>query len=245
VRTRCEALSIQAAAGAMPGVLWVPEERGRVPGVLVLMDAYGLTPHVERVTAQLAASGYAALAPDLYYRFQRRHFPYENPHRTADGLMRTIALSEAPEERAKDDRTLLDVVAALDALAVHPCVEATQLAVIGFGMGGHLAFLSACRLGGRLRAGAVFCGTRLVPLLSEVRSLDAPLLLLFAGRDRSTSPAQIDRMRAELDYFEKPYRLESYGEADDGFYCEDREAHVPELAVLAWDEAVGWFRKYF
>ena len=233
-----------APGGEMPAVLWAPEHAGRVPGVLVLMEAYGLTPHIEAVAAQLAEQGYAALAPDLFHRFQRRRVPYEDPHAAAAMVMRTIALSGSPEERAKDDRALADIDRALDALAGHPVVAATGLGVFGFGMGGHLAFLAACRGAGRVRAAVVYQGARMVPILSEARNLEAPLLLLFGGRDSSVPSAQIDRIRAELDYFEKAYRIEVYAEAGEGVLCEDRESYAPTDAAHAHDEALGWLRKH-
>src|SRR5713101_6491945 len=54
--------------GTMPAVLCRPKRRGPYPGVLVLMEAFGLTPHIEEVTTRIAREGYVALAPDLYYR---------------------------------------------------------------------------------------------------------------------------------------------------------------------------------
>jgi carboxymethylenebutenolidase len=227
----------------MPAVLWAPERAGRAPGVLVLMEAYGLTPHIERVAQRLAENGYAALAPDLFYRFQRRQVSYEDPRGAAAMVMRAIALSSSPEERAKDDRGLADIEVALDALGGHPAVAAPRLAVVGFGMGGHLAFLAACRFADRIQAAVVYQGTRLVPVLSEARHLEAPLLMVFGGRDPAIPPAQIDRIRAELEYFEKAYRIDVYSDASVGFFCEDRESYCAESAGQACQESLAWLRK--
>jgi dienelactone hydrolase len=49
VQRRGETLKIAAADGVMPAVVWTPGAPVRRPGVLLLADAYGLTPHVESV----------------------------------------------------------------------------------------------------------------------------------------------------------------------------------------------------
>ena len=73
------------------------------------MEAFGLNDHVREVSRRLAGAGYAALAPDLYYREEVSAIPYDDPDRAADRVMRTVALSDAPEERVKDERALADV----------------------------------------------------------------------------------------------------------------------------------------
>ncbi len=242
--TRIESLRISATEGEMPAAVHVPDSPGRVPGVLVLMEAYGLTPHIASVAARLAQSGLVGLAPDLYYRFGGRRIAYDDPDRAADMVMRTMALSDAPEERAKDERMLADVERALAALAAHPAVEPGRIAIIGFGLGGHLSFLSACRIGERIRAAVAFYPGRLVPLLPQARQLGAPVLLLFGGRDPSIPSPQIDRIRAELDYLRKPCEIRVYPEAGHGFFCEERESYAPAAAAAAWAEALGWLHKH-
>jgi dienelactone hydrolase len=228
----------------MGAALWAPESPGPVPGVLVLMEAYGLTPHIERVARRLAEDGFVALAPDLYHRFARRRVPYDAPDRAADLTMRTIALSGAAEERAKDDRVLADVASALSVLASHPQVDADALAVVGFGMGGHLSFLAACRFCERVRAAVSFYGGRIVPILGEARALSAPLLLCFGASDRSIPAAQVDRIRAELEYLGKTHRVCVYEDAEHGFFCEERACYAPLAAEKAWQDTLGWLREH-
>jgi len=46
--------------------LSMPPDMGLWSGVLVIMDAFGLTGDIRQVTDRLAAVGYLAFAPDLY-----------------------------------------------------------------------------------------------------------------------------------------------------------------------------------
>jgi len=65
---RTSRVQIPAPDGAMRGHLAEPEGPGPFPAVLVLMEAFGLVPSIETVADRLAAEGYVAIAPDLYYR---------------------------------------------------------------------------------------------------------------------------------------------------------------------------------
>src|SRR5439155_725032 len=56
------------SAGAFPAFLARPTGEGPAPAVLVIMEAFGLNAHIKDVARRLAAEGYVALAPDLYWR---------------------------------------------------------------------------------------------------------------------------------------------------------------------------------
>src|SRR5437867_7639761 len=45
-----------------------PAAAGRYPGVIVIMEAFGLNDHIKDVARRFAEQGYCALAPDMYTR---------------------------------------------------------------------------------------------------------------------------------------------------------------------------------
>src|SRR5438094_118072 len=45
-----------------------PTAPGRYPGVIVIMEAFGLNDHIKDVARRFAEQGYCALAPDMYTR---------------------------------------------------------------------------------------------------------------------------------------------------------------------------------
>jgi len=217
---------------------------GPLPGVLVLMEAFGVNAHLRSVTRGLAEEGYVALAPDLYYCEGERSLAYGSTDRAADRVMRTIALSDAPEERVKDDRVLADIAAGLGVLAEHPHVDPGRIGTIGFGMGGRLAFLVACRQSELIRAAVVVSGERIIPVLSEARTLRAPSLLLFGGHDSEIPFSHVDRIQAELSYLGKPHEVKLYPTAENGFFCKERATYHPEAAMDAWRRTLAWFAKH-
>src|SRR5689334_7198307 len=53
--------------GTMDAFVVLPEA-GSGPGVLVLMEIFGVGPYIRRACERLAELGYVAMAPDLYRR---------------------------------------------------------------------------------------------------------------------------------------------------------------------------------
>ncbi|MBU6421895.1 MAG: dienelactone hydrolase family protein, partial [Gammaproteobacteria bacterium] len=44
-----------------------PEGKGSFPGMVVMMEAYGITGHIRGVCERLAKSGFVAVAPDIFH----------------------------------------------------------------------------------------------------------------------------------------------------------------------------------
>lgn len=57
---------VAGSTGEFRGYLATPEGREPWPGVMVIHDVLGMTTDLKRITDRFAASGYLALAPDLY-----------------------------------------------------------------------------------------------------------------------------------------------------------------------------------
>ncbi|HZR36501.1 MAG TPA: dienelactone hydrolase family protein [Nevskia sp.] len=212
----------------------------RAPGVVVLMEAYGLTMHIRRVCDRLAAAGFHALAPDLYHGQQ---FSYAS-------MDQAIAML-----RSLDDARLMDEIgASLDWLGRQPEVDRARLAAQGYCMGGRLAFLAGCRHPGKLRAVVSHYGSAIhpegdkdrlgrTPPIAEAAALAAPLLLIYGGADTSIPPAEHARLAQRLGELQKRYVLSVYPGAAHGFCCEDRAAYAPEAAEAAHAEAVDFLRR--
>ena len=247
METTLEIIEIQAPGGPMPAWVGRPaRDRGPGAAVLVLMEAFGLNDHVRDLLRRLAEAGYVALAPDLYYREREdaRPIPYTELDRAADMVMRTVALSDAPEERVKDDRMLADVAAALAALRADAGVDGERVGLLGLSTGGRLAFLAACRDPAPVRAVVVFYGGRIMPIVGESRSLRAPTLLLFGEKDPGISLPQVDRIRAELEYHGAPHEIETYAGVAHGFLSEGRDSYDANSAKRAWQRALSWLERH-
>jgi carboxymethylenebutenolidase len=117
-------------------------------GVVVMMEAFGLNAFIKGVCDRFARAGYMALAPDIYHGDT---FEYADRER---------AIARVNE--VDDDVAMREVGAALDVLVAHGARDG-RLAVIGFCMGGRLAFLANAVHGTRLAASVSFYGGGIAP----------------------------------------------------------------------------------
>jgi carboxymethylenebutenolidase len=227
-------VSVPAPGGAMRAHLAEPAGPGPFPAVLVLMEAFGLVPSIESVANRLAAEGYVALAPDLYYR--------EGADDTAryDDLPRAMELMGALLRRG--DAYAEDVAASIDFLEARPRVARGRIGVTGFCMGGALTFGSACALPGRIAAAAPFYGGGITRLLPRAAQIACPLLFFFGERDALIPLEQVREIEARLRELGKEFRIEVYPGADHGFFNEDRAAtYHPQAAADAWKKLLHFF----
>jgi carboxymethylenebutenolidase len=46
-----------------------PETTGKPPGVIVILEAFGVNKHIRKVTDKLCRAGYGAVAPGLHHHW--------------------------------------------------------------------------------------------------------------------------------------------------------------------------------
>jgi len=232
IRTSHE--SVTTPDGAMPVYVAEPTQPGRRPAVIVIMEAFGLNAHIEDVTRRIAAEGYVALAPDIYWRSLPDNKVGYDELPKAIGLM----------QKVKDPSAVQDLGAALDALAKRPNVNAAKVGVTGFCMGGRLAFLAAAELGARITAVAPFYGGGIAGLLGKAEKIRAPLQLFFGEKDAFIPQDQVNAIDAKLKELGKSYTIKTYPGTVHGFFCNDRPDYNAPAAADAWQQLLGFFRKH-
>ena len=62
---------IDIAADGFSGYLSLPPT-GRGPGIVLIQEIWGVNEHIRAVADQYAQDGYVVLAPDLFWRLERR-----------------------------------------------------------------------------------------------------------------------------------------------------------------------------
>lgn len=225
-----QTVNIKTADGTMPAHWVVPAGKGPFPAVIVLMEAFGLVPHIEEVAERLAGEGYAALAPDVYYRsLPDNKVGY-------DELPKAIGLMQKVNDRA----FVGDMTAAISFMEQSGKVKADATGVIGFCMGGRLAFLTACELPDKVAAAAPFYGGGIGNHLTQASNIACPLLLFFADKDGFIPISQVEAIDAKLKDLGKDYRIKRYADADHGFFCNNRASYHPASAADAWQELKGF-----
>src|SRR4026209_2012086 len=117
---------------------------GTGPGVLVIQEWWGLDSGIKEMTGRLGADGFVALAPDLYHGELAGHTEMDK----AAKLMQSLP----------PDRAGRDLSGAVDYLAGHRAVTGKGIGVVGFCMGGMLAFFIAANRPDKVKAVVPFYG---------------------------------------------------------------------------------------
>ena len=232
-------IMISTPDGQMPAFLFAPTEGNRKPAVILLMEAFGLTPHIRNVAARIANIGYVVLAPDLYYReLPNNKFGYDEVE-PAIAMMWRLDFDKSVEE---------DIGAALAYVKSLPDVYPDKVGVTGFCLGGGLTFLTACKLSSEIAAAAPFYGVVLDEWLDAVKNITVPLYLFFGGVDPYIP---LERVRQIESRFQevgkevgKDYILKVYSDADHGFFCEERSSYNRSAAEDSWRELTEFFNKH-
>jgi carboxymethylenebutenolidase len=110
-------IDIQMPDGVADAYLTRPDDGDRHPGVLFLMDAFGIRPAIESMADRIAGRGYAVLAPNLFFRAGRSPvLPF--PDMTQEGAraeffkgVRPLMDALTPEAIAADGAAYLDELA--------------------------------------------------------------------------------------------------------------------------------------
>ena len=204
-------------------------------GVVVLMEAFGLNAFVKGVCERFARAGYMALAPDVYHGDT---FGYEQ---------REQAIARLGE--VDDDEAMHEVGLALDALAGNGAREG-KLAIIGFCMGGRLAFLANAVHGDKLNASVSMYGGGIAPavprgprkpLVDRAEDLGAPQLLIYGARDASIASDEHARIAKALSDANKRYTLAVLPDAPHAFATFDRPSYHRAAAEAAWRMTFAFF----
>src|SRR3954471_3783245 len=114
-------------------------------GIVVIQEIFGVNHHIRAVCDRLASEGYAAVAPALFDRTEKNFECGYTPEEIANAR-KFIA---NPDWNAM----LKDTQAAIDELK-----KDGPVAILGFCMGGSIAFLAATRLNGLSAAVAYYGG---------------------------------------------------------------------------------------
>ncbi|MGE0821191.1 MAG: dienelactone hydrolase family protein [Candidatus Binatia bacterium] len=224
---------------AVSAYLSRPVASGRYPGVVVIMEAFGLVEHIKDVARRFAAEGYVALAPDMYTREGA-------PDPTDINSVRKVMFS-VPDSQAMGD---------LDAAAVYLKSRADvngKVGAIGFCSGGRYALMFGCtskNVDATVDSAGGFIiqdehtPQRLVSPIAMIASLSCPLLGLFGEEDPNPSPAHAERLKAELDKHGKTYELRMYPHAGHAFFADYRPTYRAAAAQDMWHRVLRFYERY-
>jgi carboxymethylenebutenolidase len=157
------------------------------PAVVVLQEVFGVNADIRKTCDELAALGFVAVAPDLFWRQEPG---VDLDVRSEPDWQYGLRLYQA-YDRDAGARDVKDTIAATAKLP-----ECTgKVAVLGYCLGALMTFLTAARY--KVDAAVAYHGGDTEKYLDEVDGLDAPLLMHLGEEDEFISkPAQAEIKQA-------------------------------------------------
>src|SRR5581483_2579411 len=152
---KTQTIDITTSDGVCDAYVAYPDQ-GSHPGVLLLMDGFGLRPYLHSMAEKLAAQGYYVLVPNLLYRINRApvldlKFPLK-----AEDMGNARALLGPIFKKFSAEESLKDVGALLEFLSDQKQVRPGKLGLTGYCLGGAMAIRAAGKFPEKIAAAASF-----------------------------------------------------------------------------------------
>lgn len=225
------AIAARDGSGEFHAYVAAPEGAPRA-AIVVIQEIFGVNPGIRRKCDDWAAKGYLALAPDLFWRIEpgvQLDPDVPSEFQTALGLM------------GKFDQTLgvADIEATIQAARAQ--MGGGKVGVVGYCLGGRLAFMAAARTDSDASVG--YYGVGIDGLLGEAHAIAKPVLLHIAGADHFVLPDAQAAMHAGLDAHPRVTLFDYPGE-DHGFATESGKRRSEAAAQLADSRTEAFFAEH-
>jgi carboxymethylenebutenolidase len=193
-------------------------------GVVVIQEIFGVNRHIRAVCDRLANEGYRAVAPALFDRSE----PNFECGYTPDEIANARKFVANPDFGAM----LADTQAAIDALK-----KEGPVAILGFCLGGTIAFRAACDASG-LSAAVCYYGGHIIKMVDKKPK--CPTQMHFGEKDASIPMTDVETIKAKHPECE----IYVYEGAGHGFNCDERGSYNEAAAKLAWPRAIAFLGKH-
>ncbi|MGD9976440.1 MAG: dienelactone hydrolase family protein [Bacteroidales bacterium] len=222
--------SIPVADGtALDAYFAIPESDEKIPGIILLQEAFGVNHHIQSIAERLCAEGYAVVAPDLFHRTIRRLVA---PYTDFSGAI--------PHLQAITKEGLsFDFRAVYDWFQQQENIRKDKIGSIGFCLGGRASFLANARL--PLAAGVSYYGGGLDQWTDEAENLHGTHLFFWGGKDEHITAEAVETAVEGVKKAGKEYTSVIFSYADHGFHCDERSSYHPLAAKEAWAHTLTFF----
>lgn len=200
--------------------------------IVVIQEIFGVNAGIRRKCDTLANAGYLAIAPDLFWRL--RPGIQLDPD-VPDQMQEALGLMG----RFDQDAGIRDIQAAIQ--TARQMVGGGKVGVVGYCLGGRLAFMSAARTDTDASVG--YYGVGIDTLLGEKNAIAHPVLLHVPEEDHFVDKDAQARMHAGLDDHPK-FSLYDYPGEDHGFAAEFGARRSDAAARLADERTSAFFAEH-
>jgi carboxymethylenebutenolidase len=192
--------------------------------VVVIQEIFGVNHHIRAVCDRFAGEGYVAIAPAIFDRVERNFQCGYSPDEIANARKFVANPDWAAMQR--------DTQAAIDAVS-----DVGAVGIVGFCLGGSVAYAAATKLTG-LSAAIGYYGGAIVRFADDKPKV--PTQLHFGEKDAGIPLADVETIKTKRPEVE----IYIYPGAQHGFHCDERASYDKTSADIAWPRSLGFFAKH-
>ena len=192
--------------------------------VVVIQEIFGVNHHIRSVCDRLAGEGYVAIAPAIFDRTE----PNFQCGYSSDEVATARKFIANPDWAAM----LRDTQAAIDAVG-----DVGPVGIIGFCLGGSIAYAAATKLSG-LSAAIGYYGGAIVRFADDKPKV--PTQLHFGEKDAGIPLTDVETIKSKRPDVE----VHVYPGAQHGFHCDERASYDKASADIAWPRSMAFFAKH-
>jgi carboxymethylenebutenolidase len=225
-------LSVATPDGAFSAYVARPDA-AKAPAIVVIQEIFGVNAVMRAICDDLAAQGYLAICPDLFWRIE-------------PGIDITDQ-SDAEWKRAFElfnafdvDAGVKDIAATIELIRGDPGCDG-KVGAVGFCLGGLLAFLTATRTDADASVG--YYGVGIERYTAEAEKLASPLLLHIAEEDQFVPKAAQELIITALKNHPQ-VELHTYPGRDHAFARKGGAHYDAQDAAIAEGRTLDFFKKH-
>ena len=200
--------------------------------IIVIQEIFGVNPGIRQKCDKLAAEGYLAVAPDLFWRLEPG---VETDPDVPAEFERAIGMMGQFDQ----DAGIRDIEATIH--HIRRTLGVSKVGCVGYCLGGRLAFMAAARTD--VDASVGYYGVGIDGLLGEKHAIAHPVMLHIPTADGFVPRETQAAMHEGLDDHPK-VTLHDYEGLDHGFATETGLRRVEHAAQLADSHTAAFFAEH-
>ncbi|MES1991917.1 MAG: dienelactone hydrolase family protein [Pseudomonadota bacterium] len=225
-----KSITIKGPDGSFAGYLATPAS-GTGPGIVVIQEIFGVNKVMRDICDDLAAQGFVALAPDLFWRIEPG---IDITDQTDAEWAKAFELFG----KFQSDTGITDIKATIDTLRP---MTTGKVGAVGYCLGGLMAYLTACHTSADASVG--FYGVAINTKLDDARGIKKPLMLHIAGKDEFVDPQAQAAMHEGLKD-NANVTLHDYPDCDHAFARVGGKHYDKQAATDANERTLAFFKKH-
>ena len=206
----------------------------KLPGVILLQEAFGVNSHIQELADRIAQEGYVVYAPELFHHTAGDHFTCSYTEFETKAMPHYLGVTPQTLD--------IDLQGTFEAMQADPTLDPSRLGSIGFCMGGKASFYANSIL--PLKAAISFYGGGIDQLIDRAEFQNAPLFLAWGGKDDHIKADARRAISGALSRAKKPFIEITFSDAGHGFFCDQRASYHPDSAVMAFSMVKSFFTRY-